>query len=105
MLVVSLAAILGIFLLLQAAFGSWKLASLAFLALPTALSGGVLAAFIGGGSISLGSLVGFLAVLGIAARNGVMLILHYQHLEQTEGQPFGCRPDKRAVRASGWRRL
>jgi len=89
MLVVALTAVLGIFLLLQAAFGSWKLASLAFLALPTALSGGVLAAFIGGGSISLGSLVGFLAVLGIAARNGIMLILHYQHLEQTEGQPFG----------------
>jgi CzcA family heavy metal efflux pump len=89
MLVVALAAVLGIFLLLQASFGSWKLASVAFLALPVALVGGVLAAFIGGGSISLGSLVGFLTVLGIAARNGIMLILHYQHLEQREGEPFG----------------
>jgi Cu/Ag efflux pump CusA len=89
MLVVALAAVLGIFLLLQASFGSWKLASVAFLALPTALVGGVLAAFIGGGSISLGSLVGFLTVLGIAARNGIMLILHYQHLERQEGEAFG----------------
>jgi Cu/Ag efflux pump CusA len=89
MLVVAMAALLGIFLLLQASFGSWKLATVAFVALPTALVGGVLAAFLAGGSISLGSLVGFLTVLGIAARNGIMLILHYQHLEQREGQPFG----------------
>ncbi|HEY0581895.1 MAG TPA: efflux RND transporter permease subunit, partial [Chloroflexota bacterium] len=89
MLVVALAALLGIFLLLQASFGSWKLASVAFLALPTALVGGLIAAFLGGASISLGSLVGFLAVLGIAARNGIMLILHYQHLEKHEGEPFG----------------
>jgi Cu/Ag efflux pump CusA len=89
MLLVALAAVLGIFLLLQAAFGSWKLASVAFVALPTALFGGLLAAFLGGALISLGSLVGFLTVLGIAARNGIMLILHYQHLEEREGQPFG----------------
>jgi Cu/Ag efflux pump CusA len=65
------------------------MASVAFLALPIALVGGVLAAFVGGGSISLGSLVGFLTVLGIAARNGIMLILHYQHLERHEGADFG----------------
>jgi Cu/Ag efflux pump CusA len=89
LLVVALAALVGIFLLLQAAFGSWKLATVGFLALPTALVGGLIAAFLGGGLISLGSLVGFLTVLGIAARNGIMLILHYQHLEQREGEPFG----------------
>ena len=86
---VSIAAAMGIFLLLQACFGSWRLASVAFLALPASIAGGVLAAFAGGGVISLGSLVGFLAVLGIAARNSVLLINHYQRLEGQEGVPFG----------------
>ncbi|MDQ5874481.1 MAG: efflux RND transporter permease subunit, partial [Actinomycetota bacterium] len=48
-----------------------------------------IAAYMGSGIISLGSLVGFLTVLGIVARNGIMLISHYQHLEQFEGEPFG----------------
>ncbi|OLC00184.1 MAG: acriflavin resistance protein [Candidatus Rokubacteria bacterium 13_1_40CM_68_15] len=87
MLSFAIAAAIGIFLLLQASFGSWRLATLVFLTLPAALVGGVLAAFAGGG-ISLGSLVGFLALLGIAARNGIMLINRYQQL-QHEGEPFG----------------
>ena len=49
----------------------------------------MLAAWMGDGVISLGSLVGFLRVLGIAARNGIMLIEHYQHLERHEGERFG----------------
>jgi len=57
--------------------------------LPMALVGGVLAAWIGGGVISLGSLVGFFTVMGIAARNGILLINHYQHLERYEGETFG----------------
>ena len=54
-----------------------------------ALVGGVLAAYISGGILSLGSLVGFLTILGIAARNGIMMISHFQHLEQYEGETFG----------------
>jgi len=86
---VVLAAVIGAFLLLQAAFGSWRLASVTILTLPVALVGGALAAFAAGGVISLGSLVGFFTVLGIAARNGVALINHYQQLEQQEGEAFG----------------
>lgn len=89
LLAFALAAAAGTFLLLQACFGSWRLATLAFLALPAALVGGVLAAALGGGMLLLGSLAGFLAVLGIAARQGVVLIKHYQHLEQREGEAFG----------------
>jgi Cu/Ag efflux pump CusA len=89
LLVFAIAAALGIFFLLIAAFGSWRLGLLAFLTLPIALVGGVLAAYIGSGVISLGSVVGFLTVYGIAARNTIMLINHYQHLEQHEGETFG----------------
>jgi len=82
-------AAIAIFLLLQAAFGSFRLATLSFLTLPIALVGGVLAAFASGGIISLGSLVGFFTVFGIAARNGILMINHFQHLEHVDGVPFG----------------
>jgi Cu/Ag efflux pump CusA len=89
---------LAIFLLLQAAFRSWRLATLAFLTLPMALVGGALAAFVGGGVLSLGSLVGFFTVFGIAARNGILMINHFQHLEQHEGESFGPKLVLRGAR-------
>jgi CzcA family heavy metal efflux pump len=89
LLAFAVAAAIGIFLLLQACFGSWRLATLGLLALPAAMLGGVLAAALDGGMLLLGSLAGFLAVLGIAARHGIVLIKHYQHLEQQEGASFG----------------
>ena len=84
-----LGAAILIFLLLQAAFGSLRLASLTFVLLPTALVGGALAVWLGDGILSLGSLVGFLTVFGIAARNGILMISHFQHLEREEGMAFG----------------
>jgi CzcA family heavy metal efflux pump len=89
MLGVAAAALIGIFLLLQACFRSWRLALIAFLAVPAAVAGGGLGALAGGGVISLGSIIGFLAVLGIAARNGILLINCYQRLEGQEGVSFG----------------
>jgi CzcA family heavy metal efflux pump len=82
-------AALVVFLLLQASFASWRLATMFFLTLPIALVGGALAAFGTGGIISLGSLVGFFTVYGIVARQGIMLISHAQHLERVEGEAFG----------------
>src|SRR6185295_9277814 len=79
----------GILLLLHADFRSTRLTLLVFLTLPFALIGGVAAAFLTGGILSLGSLVGFVTVLGIAARNGIMLLSHYRHLETAEGGQFG----------------
>lgn len=57
--------------------------------LPFALVGGAAGAWLTGGVLSLGSLVGLVTVLGIAARNGILLVTHYRHLE-AEGVPFGA---------------
>ncbi len=89
-LMAGVAAALVIFLLLWASLQSWRLAAMSFLSLPMALVGGALAAyFASDGVLSLGSLVGMLTILGVAARNGIMLISHFQHLEHEEGQSFG----------------
>jgi CzcA family heavy metal efflux pump len=85
----SILAMIAVFVLLHLSFGSARLATLSFLLLPAALVGGALAAFFGGGVVSLGSIVGFLTVLGISARNGILMINHFQHLEREEGEPFG----------------
>ena len=82
-------ALAGILVLLQSDFRSIRLVSMIFLSFPFALAGGVVGAFASGGVLSLGSLVGFVAVFGIAARNGIMLVSHFRHLEREEGQAFG----------------
>jgi Cu/Ag efflux pump CusA len=84
-----LAAVVGMFLLLQAAVGNWRLAAVAFIALLAAPVGGVLAAFAAGGVLSLGALAGFLAVFAIAARNGIVLVHHYRRLEAEGRVAFG----------------
>jgi CzcA family heavy metal efflux pump len=98
LLVFALAALAGILLLLQTAFRSWRLAWLAILTLPMALAGGILATAATDRMISLGSLVGLLTVLGIAARNGILMINHFQHLERHEGERFGPRLVLRGAR-------
>jgi Cu/Ag efflux pump CusA len=85
----SLLSLVGILVLLHIDFESMRLSLLVFLTLPFALIGGVAGAWVGGGVISLGSLIGFVTVLGVAARNAIMLVGHYRHLEQEEGMAFG----------------
>ena len=82
-------SLLGILLVLHVDFGSGRLVALVALTIPFALIGGVASVFLTGGVLSLGSLVGFVTVLGIAARNGIMLVSHYRHLEHEENMPFG----------------
>ncbi|TWU47000.1 efflux RND transporter permease subunit [Rubripirellula reticaptiva] len=84
LLLLSLGSILAITIILYIDFESWRLVLLILLALPLALASGLLGVFAGGGIISLGSLVGFVTVLGIAARNAIMLISHYRHLAEEE---------------------
>ena len=88
-LVTGLVAAIAIFLLLQAIFGRWRLAALLFAALPLALVGSAVAVRIDGGTMELGSLVGFLTVFGVAVRNGVILLRRFQSLERDDGVEFG----------------
>ena len=81
----SLIAALGCLLLLYWDFRSVRLTILIVATLPFALTGGVVGALAGGGVLSLGSLVGFVSVLGIASRNALMLLGHYRHLREHEG--------------------
>jgi len=82
-------AVLAIFFLLYTSFNNWRMTFLTFFTLPWALVGGALAAYLSSGIISLGSMVGLLTILGIATRNGIMMISHFQHLEEQEGEKFG----------------
>jgi CzcA family heavy metal efflux pump len=91
-------ALVLVVLLLQASLGSWRPTLLVLFTLPMALVGGVLAAFATGGVLSIGSLVGFFTVFGIAARNGILLINHAQHLEREEAETFGVDLVIRAAR-------
>ncbi|MBX9581861.1 MAG: efflux RND transporter permease subunit [Gemmataceae bacterium] len=82
-------ALLGVILVIYSDFGSWRLTLITAFTLPFALVGGLAGVGLTGGVVSLGSLVGFVTVLGIAARNGIMLVSHYRHLEDHEGEAFG----------------
>jgi CzcA family heavy metal efflux pump len=89
LLVAGSIAVIAIFFLLYTSFNNWRMTILTFVTLPWALVGGALAAYFSSGILSLGSLVGLLTILGIATRNGIMMISHFQHLEEQEGEPFG----------------
>jgi len=85
----SLIAAFGIILLLSIAFGNFRNMLLILINLPFALVGGVLAAFLTGGNVSVGSLVGFVTLFGITTRNSIMMISHFEHLIHYEGETWG----------------
>jgi CzcA family heavy metal efflux pump len=82
-------AVVGIVLLLYVDFQAWRPTLIVALTIPFALVGGVVAVMLTGSILSLGSLVGFVTVLGIAARNGIMMVSHWRHLELEENEAFG----------------
>jgi CzcA family heavy metal efflux pump len=84
----SAAAFVLIVLLLALAFGNTRHVLLVLLSLPSTLIGGVVAVALTGGTLTLGAMVGFVALFGMAARNTILLVSHYDHLVQAEAQPW-----------------
>lgn len=82
------AALVLIVLLFALAFGRARHVALVSLALPSTLIGGVAATALTGGTLTLGAMVGFVALFGMAARNTILLVSHYDHLVRVEGQPW-----------------
>jgi len=78
----------GIFLLLFLSFGSTRNALLIMVNLPLALIGGVVSVYFTSGVLSIASLVGFITLFGIATRNGIMMVSHYEYLQTHEGASF-----------------
>lgn len=93
-----LISLVAVFLLVQTELGSWIASLLLVGSLPFALVGGVAALFVTGSVLSLGAMIGSFALLGIAARNGIMLFSHCRHLQLEEGVPFGPELVRRAAR-------
>jgi CzcA family heavy metal efflux pump len=89
LLLTSTAAGLGILLFLWMAFHSLRRLLLVLLNLPFALVGGVAAVYMSGGILNVGSLVGFVTLFGITMRNGIMMVSHWEHLQEVEGMPWG----------------
>jgi Cu/Ag efflux pump CusA len=83
-------AFVGIVLLLYVDFQAWRPTLIVVASIPFALVGGVIAILMSGGVLSLGALVGFVTVLGVAARNGIIMVSHFRHLELEEHEPFGA---------------
>ncbi len=84
----SAAAFVLIVLLLALGFGQPRHVLLVLLSLPSTLIGGVAATALTGGTLTLGAMVGFVALFGMAARNTILLVSHYDHLVQVEAQPW-----------------
>ncbi len=84
----SAAALVLIVLLLALGFGYTRHVVLVLVALPSTLIGGVVAVAVSGGSLSLGAMVGFVALFGMAARNTILLMSHYDHLVSAEGDQW-----------------
>lgn len=94
-------AAVAAFLLLQAAFRSWRLATLVFVTVPLSLLGGLAVALLDGTEMALGSLLGFLALFGLATRSNILLVARLRSLERNAGVP----PDADLVHRGAGERL
>ena len=95
--ILSIFSVLGIFLVLYSHYKSSRIAFQIMLNIPLALIGSVIAVMLTGGVFSIATMVGFVTLTGIASRNGIMMLSHYIHLVQHEGEQFN---DKMIIRGS-----
>jgi multidrug efflux pump subunit AcrB len=93
-----LAALIGVFLVLQACFRSWTLALATFIAVPASLLGAVIAVHATGNALLLGSLIGCVAVVSLAVRQCILFVRHCQDLELREAETFGPALVRRVAR-------
>ncbi|HEX4239916.1 MAG TPA: efflux RND transporter permease subunit [Steroidobacteraceae bacterium] len=93
----SAAAFVLIVLLLALAFGQARHVVLVVLSLPSTLIGGVAAVALTGGTLTIGAMVGFVALFGMAARNTILLVSHYDHLVHEEGQTWNLETAARGA--------
>jgi len=89
LILVGLIAFVAICVFLNTMFQSRRLIALILLSLPFAIFGGIIGTWFSGGILSLGSIIGFITVIGVSLRHGIMLISHFRHLEYAEGMTFG----------------
>jgi CzcA family heavy metal efflux pump len=92
------AALVLVILLLAVAFGNARHVLLVLLSLPSTLIGGVIAVALTGSTLTLGSMVGFVALFGMAARNTILLVSHYDHLVREEAQSWNLETILRGAR-------
>ena len=95
--VLSLFSLVAIFFLLMKALGDWRVALQVMINVPLALIGAIWALHLSGGVFSIATLVGFISLVGITSRNGIMMISHYLHLMREEGEDF---TEKMIIRGS-----
>lgn len=98
LLLLGLAATVGIILLLWMAFNSARSLLLVLVNLPFAFVGGVAAVHFSTGILDVGALIGFVTLFGITVRNGIMMVSHWQHLHEVEAMPWGPELVFRGVR-------
>lgn len=95
--ILSMFSIAAIFFLLMKALGSWRAALQVMVNVPLALIGAIFALLLTGGVFSVATLVGFISLVGITSRNGIMMLSHYLHLMREEGEEF---TEKMIIRGS-----
>lgn len=86
--ILSVISVVGMFVVLYMLFPSTRIVLQILNALPTAFIGGVIALIVTRQTLTVASMVGFISLGGIAARNGILLVTHYFHLMKFEGETF-----------------